>query len=81
MPVKQRDRQTRTGYERRRATASQGHERGHSGEWQRIFRASHMRGFFISGSGSHPRHVFLLNHPEGLTLSHTAPSEKSEVRL
>lgn len=29
MTVKQRERQTRTGYERRCATRSQGHERGH----------------------------------------------------
>ncbi|WP_110877309.1 HNH endonuclease [Franconibacter helveticus] len=30
------------------ATAPQGHERGHSGKWQRIYRGSHARAFFIS---------------------------------
>ncbi len=38
-------------------------------------------GFFISGSGNHPRHAFLLNRPEGLTpFKHTAPAFKPEVR-
>ncbi len=38
-------------------------------------------GFFISGSGSHHRHAYLLNRPEGLTpFKHTAPAFKPEVR-
>lgn len=28
-------------------------------------------GFFISGSGNHHRHAFLLNRPEGLNQLHT----------
>ena len=38
-------------------------------------------GFFISVSGNHHRHAYLLNRPEGLTpFKHTAPAFKPEVR-
>lgn len=66
------------------ATTNQTHYLGPFGQRADIALPSHCQpvaGFFISGSGNHHRHAYLLNRPEGLTpFKHTAPAFKPEVR-
>ncbi|MCM7560577.1 class II holin family protein, partial [Enterobacter roggenkampii] len=38
-------------------------------------------GFFISGSGNHPRYAFLLNRPEGLTHYAQLPPIREEIEM